>query len=163
MLLVSGTKRKPGFLRKPINSTQDHGYSLCVLRKNNEARTQPHARKRKRGESADDRRARTYHRISEVSADELLSKGTCVLVDPNRRDMLYAMHEHSTAKNPRIYRYTSMSRRRNSGKKAVRRQRAHEVANELLVGAALVTLSQMTLVFSATCRALLNFLTNTNN
>src|SRR5436190_3895926 len=81
MLLVSGTKRKPGSLRKPINSTQDHGYSLCVLRKNNEARTQPHARKRKRGESADDRRARTYHRISEVSADELLSKGTSILTE----------------------------------------------------------------------------------
>ena len=54
------------------------------------------------------------------------------------------MHEHSTAENPRIYRYTSMSRRRNSGKKAARRRRAREVANEPLVGAALVMLSQMT-------------------
>ena len=54
------------------------------------------------------------------------------------------MHEHSTAENPRIYRYTSMSRRRNSGKKAARRRRACEVANEPLVGAALVTLSQRT-------------------
>ena len=35
-----------------------------------------------------------------------------------------------------------MSRRRNSGKKAARRRRAREVANEPLVGAALVTLSR---------------------
>src|SRR5436190_2667164 len=42
------------------------GYSLCVLWKNNGARTQPHARKRKRGESADDRRARTYRNIPKV-------------------------------------------------------------------------------------------------
>ena len=118
------------------------GYSLCVLRKSNGARTQPHARKRKRGKSADDRRARTYRNIPEVSPDELRSKGPCVLVDPNRRDILYAMHEHSTAANPRIYRYTSISRRRNSGKKVARRRQAHEVANEPLVGAALVALSQ---------------------
>src|SRR5436309_245063 len=68
----------------------------------------------------------------------------CVLVDPNRRDILYAMHEDSTVANPRIYRYTSMSRRRNSGKKVATRRWAHEVANEPLVGAALVALSQTT-------------------
>ena len=88
---------------------------------------------------------------TESTIDELQSKGPCVLVDPNWRDILYAMHEDSTAANPRIYRYTSMSRRRNSGKKVARRRQAHEVANEPLVGAALVTLSQTT--YMSTSRA----------
>ena len=59
------------------------GYLLCILWKHNGARTQPHAQKRKRRESADDRRARTYRFVSEVPADELQSKGPCVLIDPN--------------------------------------------------------------------------------
>ena len=49
------------------------------------------------------------------------------------------MHEDSTAENPRIYHYTSMSRRKNTGKMAAKRRHAREVASEPLVGAALVT------------------------
>ena len=60
---------------------------------------------------------------------------------PYHRELL---QQHSTASNPCIYRYTSMSRRRNSGKKAARRRWACEVANEPLVGVALVTLSKTT-------------------
>ncbi|KAL0081460.1 hypothetical protein F4703DRAFT_1867023, partial [Phycomyces blakesleeanus] len=34
-------------------------------------------------------------------------RGRCVLIDPGRRDLLYCMHEESTAETPRCYRYTS--------------------------------------------------------
>src|SRR5436190_19707690 len=60
------------------------------------------------------------------------------------------MHESSTPENPRVYRYTSMSRRRQSGTKAARRRRAREVGNDPLVQAALVTLSATT--FMSTSR-----------
>ena len=93
---------------------------------------------------------RTYHDIAELSADELQAKGPCVLIDPNRRDILFAMHESSTPENPRVYRYTSMSRRRQSGTKAARRRRAREVGHDPLVQAALVTLSTTT--FMSTSR-----------
>ena len=33
-------------------------------------------------------------------------RGKCVLIDPNRRDLLYAMHENSTPEKPNILRYT---------------------------------------------------------
>ena len=100
---------------------QMDGVSLCVLWKKNEMKTRARGRKRKRGESASERRERTYRDIAELSADELQAKGPCVLVDPNRRDILFVMHESSTPENPCVYRYTSMLRRRQSGTKAARR------------------------------------------
>ena len=123
---------------------QTDGVSLCVMWQKNGMKTQAHGRKRKRGESASQRRARTYHDIAELSADELQAKGQCVLIDPNRRDILFAMRESSTPENPLVYRYTSMSRRRHSGTKAARRRRAREVGNDPQVQAALVTLSATT-------------------
>ena len=126
------------------------GVSLCVLWKKNGMKTQAHGRKRKRGESASERRERTYRDIAELSADELQAKGPCVLVDPNRRDILFVMHESSTPENPCVYRYTSMLRRRESGTKAARRWRACEVGNDPQVQAALVTLSITT--FTPTSR-----------
>ena len=126
------------------------GVSLCILRKKNGMKTQAHRRKRKRSESATERRQRTYRDIAELSADELQAKGPCVLIDPNRRDILFAMHESSTPENPLVYRYTSMSRRRQSGIKAARRRRARELANAPLVQAALVTVSTTT--FMSTSR-----------
>jgi hypothetical protein len=123
---------------------QTDGVALCVLRTKNGIRTQSHARKRKRGESASEKRERIYRDIAELPADELPPKESCVLIDPNRRDILFAMHESSTPENPRLYRYTSMSRRRYSGTKAARRRQEREVANDPLVRAALVTLSETT-------------------
>jgi hypothetical protein len=60
------------------------------------------------------------------------------------------MHESSTPENPCIYRYTSMSRRRQSGTKAARRRRAREVSHDPLVRATLVTLTATT--FMSTSR-----------
>src|SRR5436190_16164172 len=60
------------------------------------------------------------------------------------------MHESSTPENPCVYRYTSMSRRRQSGTKAARRRRVCEVGNDPQVQAALVTLSTTT--FMSTSR-----------
>ena len=129
---------------------QRDGVSLCVQRKKNGMKTEAHRQKRKWGESASERRERTYRDIAELSADELQAKGPCVLIDPNRRDILFAMHESSTPENPLLYRYTSMSRRRQSGTKAARRRRVCEVGNDPQVQAALVTLSTTT--FMSTSR-----------
>jgi hypothetical protein len=49
-----------------------------------------------------------YHDIAELSADEFQVQGPCVLIDSNRRDILFTMHESSTPENPPVYRYTSM-------------------------------------------------------
>ena len=35
-----------------------------------------------------------------------VSKGKCILIDPNRRDLLYAMHEDSIPEKPNILKYT---------------------------------------------------------
>ncbi len=45
--------------------------------------------------------------ITDWSPDQLKeSQGRCVLIDPNRRDLLYAMHEDSTPTKPNILKYT---------------------------------------------------------
>lgn len=100
---------------------QTDGVSLCVLRKKNGIKTQTHGRKRKWGESAVKRRERPFYDIMKLSADEPQAKGSCVLIDPNRRDILFEIHESSTPENPHVYHYTSMSRRRQSDIKMVRR------------------------------------------
>jgi len=69
---------------------QTDGVSLCVLRKKNGMKTQANRRKRKRGESASERRERTYRDIAELSADELEAKGPCVLVDPRNDPLVQA-------------------------------------------------------------------------
>ncbi|KAJ2501618.1 hypothetical protein GGH96_001822 [Coemansia sp. RSA 1972] len=51
--------------------------------------------------------------IDELSQEYLQSTvGRCVLVDPGRRDLLFAMHEDSTVQNKQIYRYTKCQQRR---------------------------------------------------
>ncbi|KAG2236350.1 hypothetical protein INT48_008332 [Thamnidium elegans] len=48
-----------------------------------------------------------FQYIKEISKEELLAtKGKTVLIDPGRRDLLYCMHEDSTAKKKKLYRYT---------------------------------------------------------
>ncbi|KAI8054732.1 hypothetical protein BDF21DRAFT_430937, partial [Thamnidium elegans] len=48
-----------------------------------------------------------FQYIKEIPKEELLAtKGKTVLIDPGRRDLLYCMHEDSTAKKKKLYRYT---------------------------------------------------------
>ncbi|KAJ1772337.1 hypothetical protein IW140_000171 [Coemansia sp. RSA 1813] len=48
-----------------------------------------------------------FQYIHKLSKDELCQmKNNCVFIDPGRKDLLYCMHELSTADNPRISRYT---------------------------------------------------------
>ncbi|KAJ2646060.1 hypothetical protein IW137_001628 [Coemansia sp. RSA 1287] len=50
--------------------------------------------------------------IDELSQEQLRGTvGRCVLVDPGRRDLLFAMHEDSTIQNKRVYRYTKCQQR----------------------------------------------------
>jgi hypothetical protein len=45
--------------------------------------------------------------VADLSQEELhAAEGRCVLVDPNRRDIMYCMHEASTPDVPQIMRYT---------------------------------------------------------
>ncbi|KAJ2532360.1 hypothetical protein GGH20_001158 [Coemansia sp. RSA 1937] len=45
--------------------------------------------------------------IDELSQEQLQGTvGRCVLVDPGRRDLLFAMHEDSTIQDKQVYRYT---------------------------------------------------------
>ncbi|KAI9474417.1 hypothetical protein BX667DRAFT_507656 [Coemansia mojavensis] len=51
-------------------------------------------------------------RAEDIYIHELLTEtlkeieGRCVLIDPNRRDISYCMHENSTAEDPQLFRYT---------------------------------------------------------
>ncbi|KAG2229785.1 hypothetical protein INT48_005312 [Thamnidium elegans] len=48
-----------------------------------------------------------FQYIEEIPKEELLAtKGKAVLIDPGRRGLLYCMHEDSTAKKKKMYRYT---------------------------------------------------------
>ncbi|CEG81980.1 hypothetical protein RMATCC62417_16114 [Rhizopus microsporus] len=53
----------------------------------------------------------------------LLTNGRCVLIDPNRRDMLYCMKETSSAENKQMLRFTSICRSKQSRRfRILRRQ-----------------------------------------
>ncbi|KAI8091770.1 hypothetical protein BDF21DRAFT_376629 [Thamnidium elegans] len=48
-----------------------------------------------------------FQYIEEIPKEEALAtKGKAVLIDPGRRDLLYCMHEDSTTKKKKMYRYT---------------------------------------------------------
>ncbi|KAJ2214407.1 hypothetical protein IW143_003706, partial [Coemansia sp. RSA 520] len=50
--------------------------------------------------------------IDELSQEQLRGTvGRCVLVDPGRRDLLFAMHEDSTIQKKQVYRYTKCQQR----------------------------------------------------
>ena len=63
-----------------------------------------------RRKAADDRDEVYISSLSPEQHQELLGK--CVLVDPNRRDLLFCLHENSTSSWPATYRYTQMQRRK---------------------------------------------------
>jgi hypothetical protein len=49
----------------------------------------------------------TEPNVLDLSPEELrATEGSCVLVDPNRRDLLFCMHENSTPEQPQLMRYT---------------------------------------------------------
>src|SRR5436305_5294290 len=84
------------------------GVSLHITRSATGEKTSGGARKRKRGASAEEKHDATFRYLENIPREELLKlTGKCVLVDPNRRDILYAMHELSTPEDPIIFRYTA--------------------------------------------------------
>ena len=53
------------------------------------------------------RRTEKEPNITDLSITELrATTGQCVLIDPNRRDLLFCMHENSTPEEPFVLRYT---------------------------------------------------------
>jgi len=69
--------------------------------------------KRKRGTKRKDREEERFPHFNTLSPQELAQyQDVQVFADPNRHDMLFMMHEHSSRSSPRILRYTSVSRHR---------------------------------------------------
>lgn len=68
--------------------------------------------KRKRGTKRKDRDRELFPYFNTLSPEEVAEYNDVVFADPNRRDMLYMMHEDSEPDSPLTLRYTSMSRRR---------------------------------------------------
>jgi hypothetical protein len=68
----------------------------------------PHEKgKRKKKPKKTDDRDTTWRYIHELNQSKINeTDGKCVLIDPNRRDLLYCMHETSTKEDPIKYRYT---------------------------------------------------------
>jgi hypothetical protein len=88
------------------------GESIHITRSLTGQKTRYGARKRKRGLSTKEADDIIFRCLQDVPQEELCRlRGKCILIDPNRRDILYAMHESSTSDNPIIFRYTSMGRR----------------------------------------------------
>lgn len=53
--------------------------------------------------------------INDLNKDELKSLGQqCVLIDPNRRDLMYCMNENSTVEKKQVFRFTSCCRSKRS-------------------------------------------------
>jgi hypothetical protein len=118
------------------------GVSLHITRSATGEMTSGGARKRKRGASAEEKHDATFRCLENIPREELLKlTGKCVLVDPNRRDILYAMHELSTPEDPIIFRYTTMGRRYRTAAKHHRQIRLQEEAGDINVINALVALS----------------------
>lgn len=75
--------------------------------------------------------------IETLTRAELLSaNGRCVLIDPNRRDLLYCMKETSSAENKQILRFTSICRSKQLRRFRILRKKARpekvRLAEEML-------------------------------
>ncbi|KAK9708720.1 hypothetical protein K7432_009465 [Basidiobolus ranarum] len=80
------------------------GVGVSVLKQNNDTE--------KKGSSGTKSKSlaskEEFQYVEKLGREELkASVGNCVLNDPGRRDLLYCMHEESTAENKMAYRYTS--------------------------------------------------------
>ncbi|KAJ2703737.1 hypothetical protein H4R19_005300, partial [Coemansia spiralis] len=91
---IPRVKRKRGQQKKDKTSTD---------KKDKKPRKSKKQRKRDKKQNKND-----VQRIDQIPKMALrATRGRCVLIDPGRRDLFYAMHENSTARDPWLYRYTS--------------------------------------------------------
>jgi len=101
------------------------------------------SKKRKRGAGATEAEGGEIWPYVTVWSTEMLqttSQGRCVLIDPNRRDLLYAMHEKSTPAAPCILRYTWNRQQKEVDTRGHRRLRA-KLENTLHAGNATLKLA----------------------
>ncbi|KAM3578690.1 hypothetical protein VKS41_008890 [Umbelopsis sp. WA50703] len=90
----------PSHLLKFRGSIQTDGVGVTVLKANSDTRAGGPRQHAIRSTS-------TEPDISKLSLSDLrATRGQCVLIDPNRRDLMFCMHEDSTPDEPQIMRYT---------------------------------------------------------
>jgi hypothetical protein len=58
-----------------------------------------------------------------ASRRALQNDHNCIVIDPGRRDILFCMHESSTADNPNVYRFTSNNLATDSSRRRYRKFR----------------------------------------
>jgi hypothetical protein len=90
------------------------GYGVSIIKRRDAARKGA-GRKRKRGKKRQVRDAELFPFFHTIQRSDLQNYRDVVFIDPNIRDTLYMMHKDSTPDNPRLARYTSMTRRRHLG------------------------------------------------
>ncbi|KAJ2709553.1 hypothetical protein H4R19_004194, partial [Coemansia spiralis] len=91
---IPKAKRKRGEQKKDKTSTD---------KKDKKPRKSKKQRRRDKKQNKND-----VQRIDQIPKMALrATRGRCVLIDPGRRDLFFAMHENSTAAKPWLYRYTS--------------------------------------------------------
>ncbi|KAJ2634197.1 hypothetical protein IW137_004463, partial [Coemansia sp. RSA 1287] len=74
---------------------------------------QPLAKNTKKRRPAKPQQKTDCQYIDELSQAQLQNMaGRCVLIDPGRRDLLFAMHEDSTVEDKQLYRYTRNQQRK---------------------------------------------------
>jgi hypothetical protein len=90
----------PSHLLKFRGSIQTDGVGVTVLKANSDTRAGG-PRRHAIGSTS------TEPNVTDLSLEDLrATQGQCVLIDPNRRDLLFCMHEDSTPDQPQIMRYT---------------------------------------------------------
>ncbi|KAG1613708.1 hypothetical protein G6F46_007501 [Rhizopus delemar] len=79
------------------------GVGVSILKQNYDTKKGGSSGRKPKSIEADE-----FQYIEKLGKEDLLTDvGKCVLIDPDRRDLLFCMHEKSTVENKMIYRYTS--------------------------------------------------------
>ena len=108
-------RSSPGGAYEFKGSILTDGVSVSVILQQQNA-TGGKAGKRKRDDDVDDKRqtAPKEQRITDAEFVERQKKKKVVAIDPNKRDLIFCMHEDSTKERPTTMRYTSSRRRRDT-------------------------------------------------
>ena len=88
---------------KFIGMVQTGGVGVSIIKSTNESQKGGTSTKRKR--SPDEEEFTYIHTLSKRKLNTLDNR--CVIIDPNRRDLLFCMHESSTKQAPAIYMHVS--------------------------------------------------------
>ena len=90
------------------------GYGVSILKRTPGTKIGA-GQTRTRGEKRKTRDERLFPYFDTIPPQQLQAYQDIVFADPNKRDLLYMMHDSSAKQFPRLLRYTSMTRRRHLG------------------------------------------------